>query len=160
MALKFKTCENCRVLWCSLQNLVEKALELLDQFQKEQEMKNQVGAMETSLVFRLSHESLGVRLHRNVSAPSHILFTPSLSLSTSPPPPSIVSKQMLFNCRFAALMVGDLPKAVSLLEELGSDKPPPHLVRVTLPEWARESLQQSVATSGDEILKASLEVAS
>ena len=86
MALKFKTCENCCVLWCSLQNLVEKALELLDQFQEEQEMKNQVGAMETSLVFRLSHESLGVRLHRNVSAPSHILFTPSLSLSTSPPP--------------------------------------------------------------------------
>lgn len=100
-----------------------------------------------------------------LSPPS--LFPLPLSSSPSPlsfPSPSplpLLSKQTLFNCRFAALMAGDLlPQAVSLLEELGSDKPPPHLVEVTLPGWSRESLQQSVARSGDESLQTSLEVAS
>lgn len=77
----------------------------------------------------------------------------------SPSPLPLLSKQTLFNCRFAALMAGDLPQAVSLLEELGSDNPPPHLVEVTLPGWSWESLQQSVARSGDESLQTSLEVA-
>jgi len=53
---------------------------------------------------------------------------------------------------------GHTHRAASLLKELCSDNPPPHLARVLVHKWIWESLQQASVESRDEDLQESLKV--